>query len=461
MAAFWRRLAAAAAALAVATAPGGAASPDPASLRVTAEETARARVLVRRLGSEIFQERDEATRELGAMGRRALVALDEARGDADPEVSARVGQLYPRATLDEVGARAATFLADADGRYEHDIPGWPKFRAALGDDPVSRALFAEIVADKDNYELLAALGGAQASLTPGLTALAGGAAALRVESGPPDAVRRALAARQQSLASALGVGRSGQPFGRSVGLPQVALVLLGESHAPEPHTPNGTRPDVTHLFNVPGVREAMLGGHKYSPALRQLTWLWVESRPAPAGPGVGLIVGNALRLDPTRLAVTAARALRQPALQPHERVQALNVLNQAKGRQHLATVTTAFADERALIRQAAVGGYDILVCDYALSVALQLTGQRPEDYGLTLSAPLKDAQRLTYMSYHFLGGPKATAGQKRLAAFDRWRAFEADQLGSVAGGALGQRVTAARLPRGVAKADPKVIVVED
>ena len=70
-------------------------------------------------------------------------------------------------------------------------------------------------------------------------------------------------------------------------------------------------------------------------------------------------------------------------------------------------------------------------------------------------------QPLNYLMYHFRAEPMATAGHKRLAAFDRWRAFEADQLGSVIGGPLGERVTAARLPRGVAKADPKVIVVED
>ena len=463
MAAFWR-LAAAGVALVVATSPVFAASPDPASLRVSPEETARARALVRQLGSDIFQERDGATRDLAAMGRRALVALDEARGDADPEVAARVRSLYPRAALDEVGARVASFLADAEGRYGHDIPGWPKFRAALGDDAASRELFAEVAADKDNHELLAALGGAPAALTPALTALAGGPATLRLDSGPPDAVRRALAARWQQLL--VTPPTAPRPDGiREMPIPVFTLLLLAGSHAPEPEvTNNGNVHSTAYgtFANTRSVIAAVAGGHKHSGALRQLTWLWLETRPDPAGPALSLSLGQHLKLDPARLAALAARALAQPTFQPHQRVAPIATIGQAKARGHLGALAVAFTDERPLIRQAAAGGFDILLCDYALVVALDLTGQRPEDYGLALSAPLKEAPRpWNYMTYHFRTDPKATAGQKRLAAFDRWRAFEAAQLGSVLGGPLADRVTAARLPRGAAKPDPKPLAVDD
>ena len=70
-----------------------AASPDPASLLVPPEQVAKARDLVRLLGSDFYRDRDAATRELEAMGRLALPALIEARYHPDPEVQSRVAWL--------------------------------------------------------------------------------------------------------------------------------------------------------------------------------------------------------------------------------------------------------------------------------------------------------------------------------------------------------------------------------
>jgi hypothetical protein len=51
----------------------------------------------------------------------------------------------------------AAFLADADGKQEHDFPAWNDFRQLVGDSQVSRALFAEML--KAEPELCAAVGG--------------------------------------------------------------------------------------------------------------------------------------------------------------------------------------------------------------------------------------------------------------------------------------------------------------
>ncbi len=463
MAAFVRRLGAVGAALLLAALPGVAASPDPATLRVLPEETARARVLVRRLGSDIFRERDDATRELGAMGRRALVALDEARSDPDPEVSARVGQLHPRATRDEMTARAAAFLADADGKYEHDIPAWPKFRAALGDGPAGRELLTELLADRANLDVLIQLGGASAALTPGLTALAGGSAAVRLEAAPPVGLHRALAARKQLLQAAMNPLPTVRATGVVPKLPtpaEFALVLLAESFAPEVESPpDGTQFATAQHFYAQGVKQAIDGGQKFAPALRQLTWRWLESRPGPRGPSTAVGLGLFLQLDPNRLAGLAARTLRQRSGIPHDSAQAVAAVAQAKGVEHLAALTAAFTDERPLFSQANLGGFDVHVCDFALATAVQLTGQRPEDYGFGVQNLPKPGARPSHMTYFFKTDAKQTAGQKSRAAFEKWRAFEAGQLGSVLGGPLADRVTTARFPDRAAKPDPKPLVL--
>ena len=449
MAAFWRRLAAALAIATAAALPGEAASPDPATLRLTPEETARARSLVRKLGSEIFQERDAATRELAAMGRRALAALDEARGDPDPEVSARVGQLRPRATLDEMAARVASFLADGEGRFEHDIPAWPRFRAALGDDPTARALFTELVGDRANYELLTHLGGARAALTPGLTALAGGPAALRVESGPPEGLRLALAARRRQLQVAANPQLAGLAgvAARPTTTAEFALVLLAESCDPGPELPfNGAAFNTRQHFYLPGVKDAIAGTQRHSAALRTLTWLWLDTR--PAGAALTLSVGIHLQLDPARLAEYAARSLRQPpTANVYDRVTAVTAVGQGGGVAHLGALTAVFADDRAFFNQANVGGFDIRVCDFALATALQFTGQRPEDYGMTAQVAMRQVGRPgASMSFYFKSDAAGTAAEKTRSALGKWRAFEASQLGSVAGAALAESVTKPRGP---------------
>ncbi len=455
MAAFWRPLAAGLILLAAAT-PGAAASPDPATLRVAPEETVRARALVLKLGSEIFRERDDATRELAAMGRRALAALDEARGDPDPEVSARVEQLRPRATLDEMAARVASFLADGDSRFEHDIPAWPRFRATLGDDAAARALFTELVGDRANYELLTLLGGAPAALTPGLTALAGGPAALRVESGGPAALRPALAARRRQLQAAANpqLAGVGGAVARSPSPAEFALVLLAESCDPVPETLfNPTLFNARQHFYAPGVKDAVTGTQRHSAALRTLTWLWLDSRPAATATVLGL--GLYLQLDPARLAGYAARSLRQPTVNVYDRVSAITAITQGGNAEHLGALTAVFADDRAFFNQANVGGFDIRVCDFALATALRFTGQRPEDYGMAAQVAALPGRPVGSMGYYFKSDAKGTAGEKGRLAFGKWRTYEAGLIGGVAGGALADRAAAARYPEVAAKPDPK------
>ncbi|MCI0700811.1 MAG: hypothetical protein L0241_06995, partial [Planctomycetia bacterium] len=114
----------------VATTLAAPPSPDPKSLTIPQEELSKARELVQQLGSEKYSEREEAQRELAAMGRLARPALlDGVSGDPDPEIRLRCQTLLPKANADDLKARLETFLADTEGKYEHDLPGWNKLRA--------------------------------------------------------------------------------------------------------------------------------------------------------------------------------------------------------------------------------------------------------------------------------------------------------------------------------------------
>jgi hypothetical protein len=111
------------------------ASPDPKDLVIPPEELSKARELVRKLGSEVFREREDAHAELTRMGRKARQALLEAVGsDPDPEVRFRCSRLLPKAGADDLRARLDTFLADTEGKYDHDLPGLKQYRKAVGND---------------------------------------------------------------------------------------------------------------------------------------------------------------------------------------------------------------------------------------------------------------------------------------------------------------------------------------
>ena len=83
--------------------PAFADNPDPRALVIPAEELAKARQLVGQLGDPLFAAREQASRELAGMGRKALapLAVGEAQ-DPDPEVRLRCHKLVPDARADDL-----------------------------------------------------------------------------------------------------------------------------------------------------------------------------------------------------------------------------------------------------------------------------------------------------------------------------------------------------------------------
>ena len=110
--------------------PAAGSSPDPKRLAVPPEDMLKAQELVRQLGSDDFPVRESAHDRLAKMGRLAKPALGTAlASNPDPEVRSRCRELMPRAAAADLKARLATFLADTDGKFEHDLSRWNEFQA--------------------------------------------------------------------------------------------------------------------------------------------------------------------------------------------------------------------------------------------------------------------------------------------------------------------------------------------
>src|SRR5262249_46381809 len=97
-------------------------------------------------------EREQASEALLKIGRSAKLALLEGLKHPDIEVQQRCQRLLISILEQDFKARLDAFIADKDGKQEHDLPSWKRYRTLIGDDSASRELFIEIV--KVNRDLL-------------------------------------------------------------------------------------------------------------------------------------------------------------------------------------------------------------------------------------------------------------------------------------------------------------------
>lgn len=436
-----------AAGVALAAAPNQP-SPDPATLAVAPEQVAKARALVRRLGSPAYRDRDRAARELADMGRAALPALDAGRDDPDPEVRMRVVALLPRAEADELRARIDTFLADGDAKYVHDLPGFNRFRAIAGDDRDARGLFAEVLKNRVNYDLLLALRGVPADRVAALAACAGAVACAGPESPPATDLALVLAARRQGMQPGMqpfapgGIARQIVPD-----LPDIALLLLAESLVSEAKV--GFNPFQNqiagYLYQDP-LRRAATGEGKHGAAFRRLVVHWMDTRDSMNGMQSAMSLATQLRLGPRVVSKYAARQLALDGSPPWYRANAAAMIARHNSKEHLMAVTRLLTDATFVVR----GGPnnpqpDIQVRDVGLAMALLLTGQDPAAYGLD-AANANEVMKYQYTNFRFVGDGKTPPEAKREAALAKWRDWELGLHAALSGAPAAVSAVAARYP---------------
>lgn len=298
----------------------GADSPDPKDLAIPPQELSKARELIKRLGSEVYREREEAHAELAKMGRLARPALIEAAAnDADPEVRYRCSRLLPKAGADDLKARLDTFLVDTDSKYEHDLPGLKQFRKHVGTDEKARALFVEAVKSPYNVELLQAI---DKNTT---------------EAG------RAIADRRTQLWSQIQQrfinGR--QPVApKQLDLPDIALLLFAESITPSKEIPRtGIWSYVTGVnFLQQNSSMQVLNGNNnpaHGETFKKIVAQWMESRDDPNDLNqLSYIAGQTLRNLPQSIPLLR-KIINHENTYGYAKGQALMHLTQQKGKEEL------------------------------------------------------------------------------------------------------------------------------
>jgi hypothetical protein len=388
--------------------------PNPKTLEVSAEELSKARELVRKLGSETYTDREDAERQLAAMGRLARPALlTGVNLDPDPEIRARCNTLLPKANAEELKARLDAFMADTDSKYEHDLPGWHQLRAVVrGEfkmfgwthtvrptaDKAARELFLEFIKAPGGQKFLAAF------------------------AGPPEDLGRMVAARKQDMYNA----KFGRVLGvtpRNPGAIEIVMLLFGESQVNARYIPRTTNVSLTYsLVQQSSLPSLLNGTDEKAQAMQAVVGAWFDSRTEPMDQYYALILANngVMRNDAAASRL-AGRLLASPGLQGAYKTQAFTTITRLKAVDQIPALEKSFTDQNVLSTTIkVVNGMNVRqsveVRDAALAVAVILTGQDPADYGF-------DAFPKN-VGLSFSATWAKIPEEKRKAAFEKWAAWK-------------------------------------
>ncbi|QEL15831.1 hypothetical protein [Limnoglobus roseus] len=378
-----------------------AIDPDPSKLAPTREQATRAQELVAKLGDPVFRIRDDATRELRKLGRAALPVLNDTLNTTpDPEVRVRCETLLPAIETADLKARLAAFVSDADGKYDHKLPGWGAFRTITGNTADARTLFADACQSKDNVEVLQALGSPKEELEKVVLN------------------RRMLLYNQSVRYSPNGVrtpARTGDVVTLLFAEATVSIANRNYSYA------------ITNLLSQPTVREAVTA--ETGEPFRKLLAHWMDSRTNYLEIYQAMNLAGQLNLKDIPVTKYAEKVLATETSPVIYRMYALTTTARVVGADGLPTLAKAMDDKTKYAVNWIVNNqrtvHEVQVRDIALVMSLLVTKQKPEDYGVEVknltAQNLNDALKFSYMYYAFADD------KARDAAFAKWKQYQAKQ----------------------------------
>jgi hypothetical protein len=371
--------------------PDTPANPDPKSLDVPAELQLKATELVRRLGSSVYRERELASRDLAKMGRYALPALAEAvRASDEPEVVERAEALLPKAQAIDMKARVACFLADAEGKYEHTLPGWGKFKEVAGNSKASRELFAEALKSKGTHQMLLA---AERNAEEAGTVLSAYVSKLQGYNRWGGAYEQPTTPKTADLLIAL--------FLEACYSDKEVVISM-----PWQWGGGGYYTVANNLYSSGDFQNALGNKRtgKFSEPITKVLQKWMDTRETANG------CNQAWQFAQQMLGVKpalkyAARVLAAES-NPNTQWMKQNILQQMGqqgAKDYVLDVAKCFEDSLIIwsMNNGSPPNHDIQLRDYALAIALQMTDQNPKDYGMDSTQPNAKGKNWNYTTFYF------------------------------------------------------------
>lgn len=354
-------------------------------------ESDRAAELIRSLGNASYQTREKASRELLHLGRAAYPALVTGTADPDPEVRSRCRQLLPRIFDLELQARLDAFLADPDGKKEHDLPGLSRFRKMFGLDKTARDLFVSMI--RADGRLMDA-----------------------VESQPAQFAEEKLLVRCSQLLPRIYTRMPTRPQALNQG--DVAeLLFLGIN--PEVSLGPQAIAQINQFLYRQEFRAWVTSGDQ-ADLMKKLLLAWLDKN--VGDPNTGYIITNlAQTLQLKELLEPALKIASNSKNMPHVRANVLSAVGRL-GDKSLLPKLEPLINDTTQVQQFAFNRLQgwVQVGDVALAMAVHLSGQKPADYGY--EAVKHNPNWIN--SYYYLGFEN---DKKRAAAKAKWKEWQAAQ----------------------------------
>jgi len=357
----------------------------------SSSEAKRAAGLVRQLGSDSFAEREQASAELQKMGLAARSALVQGKDDVDLEIRRRCLDLLPAILEIDLQNRVAAFVADKEGKSQHDVPLWQRYRKTVGEDPAARQLFCEMLQGDTLYFLLDC-------------------------AEYPDRQREILERYCRKLQQRLYGQRPGMPAeGLTRGHVAAALFVGGEFKG---NLQQLTAFMLSGLLYQPVVRTSLNEGPT-APPFKAVLLRWMNNQ---TNENVILQLTQLIQNLQLKEGVEyLATVIREKKVRGIFLAQAAISLARMGNRDQVPVLETLLDDRTAVgqIRFNAVLGVSE-VRDVALGMLVHLTGQSHKDYGFAFAAQ----QPGLLFSPYYLG---FTNDQQREAAHKKWKDWSAAQ----------------------------------
>jgi hypothetical protein len=351
-------------------------------------EEQRARALVRQLGDNSFEAREEASRQLLRMGLAVKDVLEEGSRDPDLEVRRRCLNLLPAVREADRKARLEEFIADRQGTKNHDLPGWQQYRRLAGEDAPARELFVAIQKSEAGLFLE------------------------DVEKNPRGAGDQ-LVGRCQELQQRF-YGLQGGIV-RQLTLEDLAPLYLVACDPRVQPSPPATSLLSSFLYQQ-APRTALTGGSSPSP-FKKLVLAWMNRQTDDTSVMQMLYLANNLNLkEGLDLAVRVVRDRRAKGL---GLATALTTVGKLGDKDQVALLVP-FLDDKTVIGPFTLNGLrgTTEVRDVALAMLVHLTGQSHKDYGY----PFADSNAGFKFYAHFLG---FGTDQQREQAQRKWKDWSA------------------------------------
>jgi hypothetical protein len=325
-------------------------------------------------------------------------------------------------------ARLDTFLADADGKYDHDLPGWTEFRATVAEEwslfgyslwadrsleKPARKVFAELLSASLNRQLVMAVGAVPEAELAGLAA----------------GRRQELYNQKYGRAIVAGAIVSRPGVRREPAAEDIAALLFAESQAPARAA--GVRNVSISVLLQPGSAfvTALKAGDEKGKVYQTVLSAWFDSREDPVEMYTSLnLASNTLGM-PERATGMAVKLLNMKGAQPIYRGNAAAALVRSGNKGHIALLEKSLEDNsvvttlrRGVVKDGKVEQVttEIQLRDVALAVSIVLAGQKPEDFGFTDMYKGNNNPNINFSYTRY-----TLEEDQRKEALEKWKAWRA------------------------------------